>query len=377
MLPSRSPELGDAQVPLPDYCVRMTSLFSPITLRDVTSRNRIFVAPMCQYACVEGMPNSWHLVHLGSRAVGGAGVIIAEATAVVPEGRISPGDVGLWNDAQTEAFQPITSFLREHGAVPAVQLAHAGRKASTATPKEGGGPLVPQAGGWTPVGPSARPFSPLHTTPHSMTASELDEVVESFVAAARRSFDAGFQAIEVHSAHGYLLHSFLSPLSNHREDEYGGALENRARLLLRVVDGVRAVWPERLPLFVRLSVTDWVEGGWDLEQSIELSRWLAVRGVDLIDCSSGGLTPDAVIPAAPGFQTPFATAVRDAVGIPTGAVGLITQPAQAEEVIATGLADIVLLGREMLRDPYWPLHAAHALGVDVPWPLAYTRAKPH
>lgn len=321
------------------------------------------------------MPNDWHLVHLGSRAVGGAGMVITEALAVEPEGRISPNDAGLWCDQQAKAFIRITDFMSKHGAVPTAQLAHAGRKASTASPQDGGAPLRDGAGGWTPVGPSEVAFSPAHAVPHALANGEIASIVSHFADAATRALNAGFQAIELHAAHGYLLHSFLSPLSNRRTDDYGGSLENRARLLVDVVDAVRAVWPERLPLLVRISATDWVEGGWALEESIEVSRWLAKRGVDLIDCSSGGSSPDAAIPAAPGFQTPFATAVRNQAGIATAAVGLITSPAQAEQVIRTGLADVVLLGRELLRDPYWPLHAARTLGVDVPWPAAYQRAK--
>lgn len=353
----------------------MSRLFSPLKLRGLEFRNRIFLAPMCQYSARNGLPDSWHFVHYGSRAVGGAALVMLEATAVSPEGRISPFDLGLWNDAQAQAFAPLARFIKEQGAAPAVQLAHAGRKASTDAPWLGGKPLPPEKGGWLPLAPSTLPFAPEHALPQSLDESGIGVIVKQFRAAAERALAAGFEVAEVHMAHGYLLHEFLSPLSNRREDAWGGSLENRARLPLRVVEAVRAVWPERLPLFVRISATDWVKGGWDLEQSIQLARWLKERGVDLIDCSSAGLTADAVIPAAPGFQTPFATAIRQGAEIPVGAVGLITQAAQAEQIVATGLADAVLLGRELLRDPYWPLSAARELGAEGPWPRQYLGAK--
>ncbi|HXU93074.1 MAG TPA: NADH:flavin oxidoreductase/NADH oxidase [Gallionella sp.] len=354
----------------------MSKLFSRFRLRGTTFRNRIFVSPMCQYSALEGVPNDWHLVHLGSRAVGGAGLVTVEATAVTAEGRISPHDTGLWNDRQAEAFAPIAHFIAGHGAVPAIQLAHAGRKASTDAPWLGHGALRPEQGGWQVVAPSAVPFSRESPMPRELTVAELDGIVQSFADAAKRALAAGFKVAEIHMAHGYLLHQFLSPLTNRRTDAYGGSLENRARLPLRVAHAVREVWPHHLPLFVRISATDWVEGGWDLPQSIELCRWLKEAGVDLIDCSSAGLTPDANIPAGPGYQTPFATAIRNETGLAVGAVGLITDAAQAEQIVATGLADAVLLAREMLRDPYWPLHAARALGADAAWPNQYLRAKP-
>lgn len=353
----------------------MAKLFTPLTLRGVTFRNRIFVSPMCQYSSRDGMPCDWHMVHLGSRAVGGAGLVMVEATAVSSEGMISPDDSGIWSDRHAEAFLPIARFIREQGAVPGVQLAHAGRKASTDLPWRGGGPLGLQERGWLPFAPSPLPFAPDHPVPHELTLPELDEVESQFCAAAKRALAAGFQLVEIHMAHGYLLHEFLSPLSNHRGDDYGGSLENRLRFPLRVARAVRDAWPEELPLFVRISATDWVEGGWDLGQSVILSRHLKEIGIDLIDCSSGFLTADANIPFGPGYQTPFAAAVRKEAGIATGAVGFITDPAQAEQIVATGLADAVLLARQFLRDPYWPLHAARALGVDVPWPMQYERAK--
>lgn len=350
------------------------SLFDPIRLRGVTARNRVWVSPMCQYTARDGMPGDWHLVHLGSRAVGGAGLVMAEASAVVPEGRISPADTGIWSDAQAEAWGRIAHFIEEQGAVPAIQLAHAGRKASTAPPWDGGGPVAPDAGGWPVVGPSAVAFSPEHPVPAALDADSISEVVAAFAAGATRSLAAGFRAVEIHMAHGYLLHQFLSPLSNLRDDAWGGSFEGRTRLPIQVVRAVRARWPEELPLLVRVSATDWADGGWDLEQTIELARLLQTEGVDLIDCSSGGLVPHAAIPVAPGFQVPLSAAIRE-TGIATGAVGLLTAPAQAAQVIATGQADVVLLARQLLRDPYWPLHAARSLGVDVAWPAQYGRAR--
>jgi len=354
----------------------MSKLFSRFKLRGLEFKNRIFVSPMCQYSAQDGMADIWHQVHLGSRAVGGAGLVMVEATAVAPEGRISPYDLGLWSERHAEALAPIARFIREQGAAPAIQLAHAGRKASADAPWLGRSPLGPENGGWQVVAPSAVPFAPGSPLPRELAVAELDGIVAAFAAAARRCLAAGFEVVEIHMAHGYLLHEFLSPLSNRRDDAYGGSLENRARLPLQVARAVRAVWPQDLPLFVRISATDWVEGGWDLAQSLQLCRWLKEAGVDLIDCSSGGLTPDARIPAGPGFQTPFAAAIRQETGIAVGAVGLITAPEQAEQIVATGLADAVFLARELLRDPYWPLHAARKLGVEVPWPLQYERAKP-
>lgn len=350
-------------------------LFTPLTLRGLTLKNRIVVSPMCQYSATGGMPNDWHLVHLGSRAVGGAALVIAEASAVRPDGRISPGDTGLWTDEQAIAWSRITRFIKDQGALAGVQLAHAGRKASTDAPWRGGDALGPEAGGWKPVAPSALPFDAASPMPTALDEGGLDAVVDAFVSAARRSLDAGFQVVELHMAHGYLLHEFLSPLANQRQDAYGGSLENRARLPLRVAREVRKVWPEALPLFVRISATDWAEGGWDLEQSIQFSAWLKAEGVDLIDCSSGGAVPHARIPIAPGYQVSFAREIRREAGIRTGAVGLISDPDMAEGILEREEADIVLLGRQFLSDPYWPLHAADALGVDLAWPVQYERAK--
>jgi 2,4-dienoyl-CoA reductase-like NADH-dependent reductase (Old Yellow Enzyme family) len=330
---------------------------------------------MCQYSSADGFPTDWHLVHLGSRAVGGAGLVMVEATAVAPEGRISPDDSGIWTDAHAEAFRRITAFISQHGAVPGIQLAHGGRKASTRAPWLGDDPIPPAEGGWLPIGASPLAFADGYPVPREMASDDIDAVVEQFAAGARRSLAAGFQVVEVHMAHGYLLHSFLSPLSNTRTDAYGGSFENRARLPLRVARAVRETWPSRWPVLVRLSATDWVEGGWDLAGSVELARHLKELGVDLIDCSSGGLVADAKVPVGPGFQTPFAAAIRQQAGIPTAAVGLITEPVQAEHILRTEQADAVLIGRQLLRDPYWPLRAARELEVDVEWPVQYQRAR--
>jgi len=353
----------------------MRKLFTPFELRGVEFRNRVFLSPMCQYCAQGGLPDDWHLVHLGSRAVGGAGQVMAEATAISPEGRITEGDLGIWSDAHAEAFRRITAFIESQGAVPAIQIAHAGRKASTDIPWRGGAPVSPGKGGWVPLGPSPVAFDGASTTPRELTAGELRQMVSLYEAATRRCLQAGFRVVEIHMAHGYLLHEFLSALSNRRTDTYGGSLENRMRFPLEVAGAVREAWPADLPLFARLSCTDWAEGGWDLPQSVELARRLKDIGIDLIDCSSGGLVPSAQIPAGPGYQVPFAAEIRARVGIPTGAVGLITQAAQAEQIVATGQADVVILAREMLRDPYWPLHAAGALRADIGWPPQYLRAK--
>lgn len=352
----------------------MNRLFQPLTLRGLTLPNRITASPMCQYQAVEGAAQDWHLVHYGGLAQGGAGLVITEATAVVPEGRISPDDLGLWNEAQAEALSRVVRFITSQGAVPGVQLAHAGRKASNPAPWKGSGSLNPAAGGWVPVAPSALPFDAGWTMPTALDATGLAGVVQAFVDAAHRALAAGFQVVEIHAAHGYLLHQFLSPLTNRREDAYGGPFENRTRLLREVVAAVRDGWPERLPLFVRLSATDWVEGGWDLEQSVELAKALSDLGVDLVDCSSGGLVPRAEIPLGPGYQVPFAARIRAEAGLPTGAVGLITDPQQAEDILAQGSSDLVLLGRELLRNPRWPLAAASALRAEIPWPASYARA---
>ena len=351
-------------------------LFSPLKLRSLELRNRVFVSPMCQYSAPDSMPNEWHLVHLGSRAVGGAALVMVEATAVSPEGRISPGDLGLWSDGQAQAFERLAAFLRAQGAAPGVQLAHAGRKAGTALPWRGGEPLAVGGGGWETIAPSAVPHAPGYSTPREIAAPEIKDLVGRFGAAARRAALAGFQVAEIHMAHGYLLHQFLSPLSNRRGDEFGGPLENRMKVPLRVAQAVRSAWPSSLPVFARISATDWVDGGWDLEQSIQFSRRLREIGIDLVDCSSGGLAADALVPAGPGYQVPFSAAIRRQAGVATAAVGLITEPGQAEQILACGEADAVFLGREMLRDPYWPLHAAHAVGAEVPWPPQYLRAKP-
>lgn len=352
----------------------MASLFSPLRLREVKFRNRVFVSPMCQYSSRDGMPTDWHLVHLGSRAVGGAGLVMVEATAVTPEGRISPDDSGIWSDAHAEAFRPIAEFIRSAGAVPAIQLAHAGRKASTDAPWNGGGPLDAAHRGWTPVAPSPIPFDTGYPTPRELSGADLDAVVTAFADAAQRALSAGFEVVEIHAAHGYLLHEFLSPHANRRTDDYGGSLANRMRLVLRVVEVVRAVWPQRLPLLLRISATDWADGGWDLPQSVELARAVKPLGVDLIDCSSGGLLPKVRIPLEPGYQVPFAEAIRREAQIATGAVGLITDAEQAERIVADGQADAVLLARAFLQDAYWPLHAAAALGVEAAWPQQYGRA---
>lgn len=352
----------------------MSSLFSPLKLRSITFRNRIFVSPMCQYSSQEGEPNAWHLVHLGSRAVGGAGLVMVEATAVSPEGRISPNDSGIWSDAHTEAFEPITRFIKEQGAVPGIQLAHAGRKGSCSFPWRGGGPLEIAVGGWQPLAPSALPFDEGYPLPRAITLDEMKEIETQFRSAARRARAAGFQVVELHMAHGYLLHEFLSPLVNKRGDDYGGSLENRLRFPLRVARAVREEWPDALPLFARISAVDWNAGGWDIAQSVLLAKQLKEIGVDLVDCSSGFAVPNEKIPFGPGFQVPFAARIRAEAGVATGAVGFITEPIQAEQIVATGQADVVLLGRQMLRDPYWPLHAAKALNVYIPWPNQYLRA---
>jgi len=351
----------------------MSQLFTPFTIRAVSFRNRIFVSPMCQYSSPEGHATDWHLVHLGSRAVGGAALVITEATAVSPEGRISPDDAGLWSDSHTAGWARIAKFVKEQGAVAGMQLAHAGRKGSTSAPWLGDDLVTPEKGGWQPVGPSPVPFEPGEPPPRELSGADLDRIAGLFAAAARRCLEAGFEVVELHSAHGYLLHEFLSPLSNRRTDEYGGALANRMRFPLRVARAVREAWPERLPLFVRISATDWAAGGWDLPQSIAYAKELKAIGADLIDCSSGGLVPGVSIPIAPGYQVPFAEAIRREAGIATGAVGMITEPVEAERIVAGGRADAVLLARGVLRDPYWPLHAAKALGAKVAWPKQYGR----
>lgn len=353
----------------------VSQLFEPLTLRGTTFKNRAWVSPMCQYSCTDGLPDDWHLVHLGSRAVGGAGLVFTEAAAVSPEGRISPQDAGIWTDEQAQRWARIVAFLHARGARSGVQLAHAGRKASTYSPFSGQHGTVPASqGGWQAVGPSALAFG-RYAVPVELDADGIEQVKADFVAAAERALQARFDVLELHAAHGYLLHSFLSPLSNTRTDSYGGSYDNRVRLLLEVTEAVRAVWPQDRPLFVRISASDWVEGGWTIEESAMLAPLLAARGVDLVDCSSGGLDPDQQITLGPGYQVPFAQAVR-ATGMPTAAVGLLTEPKQVEDVLAAGQADAVLLAREQLRDPYWPLRAAAELGEEIAWPAQYDRARP-
>ncbi|WP_405088382.1 NADH:flavin oxidoreductase/NADH oxidase [Microbispora sp. NBC_01389] len=364
----------------------MSALFEPLALRNLTIPNRAWMSPMCQYSAAvegpeQGVPTDWHLTHLGSRAVGGAGLVMTEATAVSPEGRISPADLGLWNERQQEAFGRITRFLAEHGAVPGVQLAHAGRKASTDRPWRGGAPVGPEEHGWRPVAPSAIPFDEGHPVPHELGEQDIRRIVGDFAAAARRALAAGFRVVEVHGAHGYLIHQFLSPFSNHRTDAYGGSFENRARLALEVVDAVRAEWPEELPVFFRVSATDWLSEnpedpreGWTADDTVRLAKELLSHGVDLLDVSSGGNAPRARIATGPGYQVPFAARVRAETDLRASAVGLVTEPRQAAEIVASGQADAVMLGRALLRDPYWPNHAARELGAAGHWPHQYHRA---
>jgi 2,4-dienoyl-CoA reductase-like NADH-dependent reductase (Old Yellow Enzyme family) len=355
----------------------MPHLFDPLTIRDITFPNRVFVSPMCEYSSVDGFANDWHFVHLGSRAVGGAGLIFTEATAVTPEGRISPQDLGIYRDEHVEPLARIVRFITEQGGIAGMQLAHAGRKASTYRPWEANGMIPESKGGWKNVlAPSAIPFADNYPMPQALTDKGIKDVVTAFASAARRACEAGFRVIEIHAAHGYLIHEFLSPLSNQRTDSYGGSFENRTRILREVVSAVRKVWPERAPLFVRISATDWVEGGWDIDQSVELARQIKTLGVDLIDCSSGGNVARAKIPVGPGYQTQFAEQIRREAGILTGTVGMITSPVQAEHILATGQADVVIMAREMLRDPYWPLRAARELGQSIAWPIQYLRAAP-
>jgi 2,4-dienoyl-CoA reductase-like NADH-dependent reductase (Old Yellow Enzyme family) len=352
----------------------MSHLFSPFPLRGLTLSNRINVSPMCQYSSVDGFANDWHFVHLASRAVGGAALVFTEASAVTPDGRISPHDLGIYDDAHVPGLARIVRFLHGQKCAAGMQLAHAGRKGSTSPPWEGSTAIDRAHGGWQPVGPTDTPFSPKYPVPRALTVPEIADIVGAFRAAARRARMAGFDVVEIHAAHGYLIHEFFSPLVNTRTDEYGGSFDNRVRLCIEVVDAVRAVWPERMPLFVRISSTDWTEGGWDVDHSVELARRLRDRGVDLVDCSSGGAVADVKIPIGPGYQVPFAERIRSEAGIATGAVGLITEPAQADEIVRSDRADCVLLARELLRDPYWPLRAARELGHAVPWSVQYLRA---
>jgi 2,4-dienoyl-CoA reductase-like NADH-dependent reductase (Old Yellow Enzyme family) len=354
----------------------MANLFEPLRLREIEFPNRIFVSPMCQYSCVDGLANDWHFVHLASRAVGRAAAVLTEAAAITPEGRISPDDLGIWSDAHIEPLRRIFSFISQQGSVPGMQLAHAGRKASTSAPFKGGKPLPPEQGGWTPIlAPSAIPFADGYQTPKELSQPEIKRIIAAFAESARRAEAAGAKVIELHGAHGYLLHEFLSPVSNQRKDQYGGSFENRIRFVCELVDAVRNVWPEKYPLFMRISATDWVEHGWTVDESVALARLLKAQGVDLFDCSSGGNVARAKIPVGPGYQVEFAEKIRREAGVRTGAVGMIVDPAQADQIIRSSQADVVFLARQFLRDPYWPLKAAKALGHDMAWPPQYDRAK--
>ena len=353
----------------------MPHLFSPIKIKDIEFKNRIVVSPMCEYSSEDGFANDWHLVHLGSRAIGGAALVIAEATAVSPEGRITPNDLGIWKDEHIDFLKRITDFIHAHDSIAGIQLAHAGRKASHAQPWKGGGLLLPETGGWKTVAPSPIPFSEDYDTPVEMNKAAIEKVISDFAEATKRAVKAGFKVVEIHGAHGYLINEFLSPICNRRTDEYGGSLDNRMRFLLEVTEAVQANWPNEYPLFLRISASDWVEGGWTIDDSIKLAQVMKMKGVDLIDCSSGGLASNAVIDARPNYQVPFADAVKNKGGILSGAVGIIIEPNQANEIITSGKADMVFMAREFLRDPYFPLRAAYELGVDVHWPDQYVRAK--
>lgn len=350
-------------------------LFSPLELRGITLKNRIVVSPMCQYSSIDGIANDWHFIHLGSRAVGGAALIMTEATAVTPEGRISPEDLGIWSDQHSEPLIKIVKFIESQGAIAGMQLAHSGRKGSTKKPWQGSGKVEINAGGWQPVAPSAIAFADNYFTPHELSINEIKQIINAFGEAAKRALTAGFKVLEIHAAHGYLLHEFLSPLSNHRTDNYGGEFDNRIRFLLEVVTTVRNILPLEFPLFVRISATDWAENGWTINDSVKLAQQLKDIGVDLIDASSGGNISAVQIPVGPGYQTPFAEKIRQEVNIFTGAVGMITTPSQADHIIRTGQADVVIMAREMLRNPYWPLQAAEELGHEINWPSQYLRAR--
>ncbi|WP_254562532.1 NADPH dehydrogenase NamA [Dyadobacter diqingensis] len=353
----------------------MSKLFSPLAIKSIQFKNRITVSPMCQYSSVDGFADDWHLVHLGSRAVGGAGLIISEATAVSPEGRISPDDLGIWKDEHIEKLKQITSFINQQGAVPGIQLAHAGRKASTAAAWKGRGKVEPGDGGWTPVSASAIAFSDTYPMPDELDHSGIEKIIRDFTDAAKRALAAGFKVIELHAAHGYLIHQFLSPLSNQRTDTYGGSFENRTRLLMEIIGNVKTVWPSDLPIFVRISATDWADGGWNLDDSVELSLQLKSAGIDLIDVSTGGLVSYAKIPVGPAYQLPFASRIKKETGILTGTVGMITSATQAETILVNEDADMIIMARELLRNPYFPLHAAHELRDQINWPIQYDRAK--
>jgi 2,4-dienoyl-CoA reductase-like NADH-dependent reductase (Old Yellow Enzyme family) len=355
----------------------MPHLFDPLPIRSLTLSNRIIVSPMCQYSSVDGFSNDWHYVHLGSRATGGAALVFTEASGVTADGRISPQDLGIYDEGHVAGLGRIVHFIHGQQTLAGMQLAHAGRKGSTARPWEGGRAISPSNGGWEPVGPTGEAFTAGYPVPRALAAAEIAAIVDAFRAAARRALAAGFDVVEIHAAHGYLIHEFLSPLVNTRTDQYGGSYDNRVRLCLEVVDAVRGAWPDRLPVFVRISSTDWKDGGWDLDQAVELARRLRDHGVDLVDCSSGGAVHDQKIATGPGYQVPFAERIRREAGIATGAVGLITDAAQADAIVRDGRADCVLIARELLRDPYWPMRAARELGREIPWPAQYLRAAPH
>lgn len=353
----------------------MSKLFSPFTIKSITLKNRIVVSPMCMYSCIDGFANNFHLVHLGTRAVGGAGLIIQEATAVLPEGRISYADMGIWKDEHIEKLKEINQFIHEQGSVAGIQLAHAGRKASAETAWNGGRQIQEGENSWLPVAPSAIPFHEKDVIPKELSKEEIGVIIEAFKTAAQRSLDAGFKVLEIHAAHGYLIHEFYSPLSNKRTDEYGGSFENRIRFLLEIIEAVHSVWPDNLPLFVRISATDWVEDGWTIEDSVALAKILKTKGVDLIDTSSAANIPKALIPVGPNYQVPLAAQIRKEASIATGAVGLITDAQQAETILQNGEADLIFIARELLRNPYFPLQAAKELGDEITWPKQYDRSK--
>ncbi len=353
----------------------MPDLFSPLKIKDIEFKNRMVVSPMCQYSSEDGFANDWHLVHLGSRAVGGSALVITEATSVSPEGRITPHDLGIWKDEHIAFLNRITDFIHAHNSIAGIQVAHAGRKASHAQPWKGGDLLLPEACGWKTVAPSPIAFSADYDIPVEMDKAGIEKVINDFGEATKRAVKAGFKVLEIHAAHGYLINEFLSPLSNERTDEYGGSFENRMRFLLEVTEAVQANWPKEYPLFLRISASDWVEGGWNIDDSVKLAQVMKTKGIDLIDCSSGGLASNAVIDARPNYQVPFADAVKNKGGILSGAVGVIVEPQQANEIITSGKADMVLMARELLRDPYFPLRAAYELQADIHWPDQYVRAK--
>lgn len=353
----------------------MSKLFSPLRIKSIELKNRIVVSPMCQYSAVDGFANNWHLVHLGSRAVGGAALIFTEATAVSAEGRISNDDLGIYKEEHVGFLRTITTFLEENGAVPGIQIAHAGRKASTYPEWKGNGKIALADGGWVPIGPSDIAFADNYATPTAMSVADIERVKKDFVTGAARALRAGFKVLEIHGAHGYLVHEFLSPLSNKRTDQYGGSFDNRTRFLLELVEEIQTVWPENLPLFVRISATDWMEGGWNEHESLRLAKLLEAKGVDAVDVSTGGTSPDAKIPVGAAYQLPFASLIKHHTDLIVGTVGLITNAAQAETILVNGDADLIFMARELLRDPYFPLHAAKEVHEDIAWPNQYRRAK--